>query len=303
MPPTPRGSPSLGLPAARRYASIAPAAPHAQHMPSHIFVRLGLWDEAIASNRKAYEVGLASARAAGLPACTPEEFHALDYAVYGYLQRGEDSAARSAAAPAARLAPSDSRALIASYNRTALAARIPLETGDWAAAAALPLPVDSQFPVASALARFTRALGSARAGRPDAARPELAALDSIASVLDAQGEPYWASVVRIKHDAADAWRSFAAGDTAAGLAMAAAAADTEEVTDKHPVTPAELLPARELQGDMLLAAGRPGDARPRIARRWPGSLVGRGAPSAWRARRSCRANVPPRRKRTSSSCG
>jgi hypothetical protein len=252
---------ALGLHAARRYASIAPAAPHAQHMPSHIFIRLGLWDEAIASNRTAHEVGVASARAAGLDGVTPEEFHTLDYEIYGYLQRGEDSAARAAAADGMRLASTNSRALVASYNRTAIGARIPLETGDWTAAAALPVPADSLFPVAAALARFTRAIGSARSGRPETARPEVAALDSIGLALAARGETYWARVVRIKHDAAAAWTSFVSGDTAGGLALAAAAADTEAVTDKHPVTPAELLPARELQADMLLAAGRPAQAR------------------------------------------
>jgi hypothetical protein len=251
----------LGLHAARRYASIAPAAPHAQHMPSHIFVRLGLWDEAIASNHTAHAVGLASDRRAGLPGVTPEEFHTLDYEIYGYLQRGQDSAARAAAAEGERLVSTDSRALVASYNRTAIGARIPLETGDWAAAAALPVPPDSLFPVAAALARFTRAIGSARSGRPDAARPEIAALDSIARRLTARGETYWARVVGIKRDAAAAWTAFAAGDTAGGLALAGTAADTEAVTDKHPVTPAELLPARELQADMLLAAGHPAEAR------------------------------------------
>ena len=230
-------------------------------MPSHIFIRLGLWDEAIASNRTAHAVGVASARAAGLSGVTPEEFHALDYEVYGYLQRGQDSAARAAAAEGGRLASTDSRALVASYNRTASAARIPLETGDWPAAAVFPIPADSLFPVASALARFTRAIGSARAGRPGAARPEVEALDTIASRLAARSEPYWARVVRIKRDAAAAWAAFAAGDTTGGLALAATAADTEAVTDKHPVTPAELLPARELQADMLLAAGRPAEAR------------------------------------------
>ena len=251
----------LGLRAARRYASIAPAAPHAQHMPSHIFIRLGLWDEAIASNHTAHEVGVASARAAGLAGVTPEEFHTLDYEVYGYLQRGEDSAARMAAAEGTRLTSTDSRALVASYNRTALQARLPLETGDWTSAASFPVPADSLFPVAAALARFTRAVGSARSGRPEAARPEVAALDTIASRLAARGESYWARVVAIKRDAAAAWTAFAAGDTTGGLALAAAAADTEAVTDKHPVTPAELLPARELQADMLLAAGRPAQAR------------------------------------------
>ncbi len=249
----------LGLRAARRYAEIAPAAPHAQHMPSHIFVRLGLWDETVASNWKSYRAGSSYARARGIPGA-PEELHALDYAVYGYLQRGQDSAARAAVAEA-REVKTDNRALVAGYNRTAMAARIPLERGDWAAAAELPAPADSVAPIAMALVRFTRAIGNARGDRPEAAGPEIAALDSIAAALAEKGEPYWSRVVSIKSDAAEAWLRLASGDTTGALSLARAAADSEEVTDKHPVTPAELLPARELEGDMLLLAGRYSEAR------------------------------------------
>jgi hypothetical protein len=251
----------LGLTAARRYARIAPAAPHAQHMPSHIFVRLGLWEETVSSNWKSYTAGGEHAKAAGLPGVTPEQLHALDYAVYGYLQRGQDSAARAAVATAHGVTTRDSRALVASYNRTSMAARIPLERGDWVAAAKFPVPADSLFPVAAALARFTRAIGSAGSGQVEAARAEVAALDTIAASLEARQETYWTRVVRIKRDAAHARVRFAAGDTAEALVLARAAADSEEVTDKHPVTPAELLPARELQADMLLAAGRHAEAR------------------------------------------
>ena len=251
---SPRLAP-LGLRAARRYAQIAPAAPHAQHMPSHIFIRLGLWNETIASNWKSYRAGSSYAKAMGKPGA-PEELHALDYAVYGYLQRGQDSAARAAVAEAGKVKAHDSRALVASYNRTAMAARIPLERGDWDAAAAIPMPADSVSTIATGLVRFTRAIGSARSGRADAARPEVKALDSIATTLEAKGEPYWTRIVRIKRDAAESWIRFASGDTTAALELARAAADSEEVTDKHPVTPAELLPARELEGDMLLLVGR-----------------------------------------------
>jgi hypothetical protein len=251
----------LGLRAARRYAQIAPAAPHAQHMPSHIFVRLGLWDETVASNWKAYRAGSQYAKAVGLASGTPEELHVLDYAVYGHLQRGQDSAARAAVRDGERVMASNPRGLIASYNWTAMGARIPLERGDWAAAAAFPVPPESLAPIASALARFTRAIGSARSGRAEQARAEVGALDSIAKALETKGEPYWSRVVRIKRDAAGAWARLAAGDTARALALAKAAADTEEVTDKHQVTPGELLPARELEGDMLIAAGRPSEAR------------------------------------------
>ncbi len=252
---------SLGLDAARRYARIAPAAPHAQHMPSHIFVRLGLWDETVASNWTSYRAGSDYAKAVGAAEVPPEALHALDYAVYSYLQRGEDSAADSAIRVARGLHVRRSEnALVREYNGTAMLARVPLERGDWSAAAALALP-EKGSGVASALTRFARAIGAARSGRPDAARPEVAALDSIASELDARKETYWVRVVRIKRDAAEAWRLFATGDSARGLALARAAADTEEITDKHPVTPGELLPARELEADMLLAAGRPAEAR------------------------------------------
>jgi hypothetical protein len=255
---SPRLAP-LGLNAARRYAQIAPAAPHAQHMPSHIFVRLGLWNEDIASNWKSYRAGSSYAKARGIPGA-PEELHALDYAVYGYLQRGQDSAARAAVLEGSQV-HTNSRALVSSYNRTAMAARIPLERGDWAAAAGFSLPTDSQAPVATVLARFTRALGAARSGNPERARTDLSALDSIANALLAKAEPYWSRIATIKRDAAESWIRLASGDTIAALALAKSAADSEEVTDKHPVTPAELLPARELEADMLLLARHYPEAR------------------------------------------
>ncbi len=251
-----------GLRAARRYMRIAPAAPHAQHMPSHIFVRLGLWDETVASNWQSFDAGMAHARAAGSPGATGHELHALDYAVYGYLQRGQDSAARHAVATGRGLeVPPAQSGLLSEYNRSAMTARIALEREDWASAAAFPAPGPAEVGVAAVLSRFTRALGLARAGRPRAAEAEVAALDALARGLGQREEPYWSRVAGIKRDAAEAWVRFEAGDTARGLALAAAAADTEDVTDKHPVTPAELLPARELQADMLLAAGRYPEAR------------------------------------------
>jgi hypothetical protein len=248
---------SLGLKAARRYTRIAPAAPHAQHMPSHIFVRLGLWDETVSANQQALAAGLAHARATGASGPSPHELHALDYAVYGYLQRGRDSAARRAVATGESLSVALSKdALVAAYNGTAMAARVPLELGDWAGAASFPAPQTGDSNVSVILRRFTRALGAARSGNTAAARTEVAALDAVAGSLGRRQEPYWSRIAEIKRDAAKAWALFVSGDTARGLALAAAAADSEEVTDKHPVTPAELLPARELQADMLLAAGR-----------------------------------------------
>jgi hypothetical protein len=251
---------SYGLDAARRYAAIAPAAPHAQHMPSHIFVRLGLWEETIASNWKSYQAGVDFARAQGAASVAPHEFHALDYAVYGYLQRGQDRDARRTVTLSDSIASAAiMNNLIAGYNRTAMAARVPLERGDWAAAAAFPVPTSS-VPVVEALARFTRGIGAARGGRPDAAAAEVARLDSLAVDL-APRDGYWAGIVRVKARAVEAWLRFAAGDTAAALTLARAAADTEDVTEKHPVTPGELLPARELEADLHLAAGHYAAAR------------------------------------------
>jgi hypothetical protein len=250
----------LGLSAARRYAQIAPAAPHAQHMPSHIFVRLGYWDETVASNRVAFQAGVANAKAKGVPPAG-EVLHALDYAVYGYLQRGQDSAARAAVATAESSGVPEGKSLVSDYNRTAMAARIPLETGDWQLAAGFPVAPIQGVGTQAMLSHFTRAIGAARSGGPAAARAEVAALDSVAAQMAERKESYWSRVASIKRDAARAWVMFAEGDTAGGLALARAAADTEGVTDKHPVTPAELLPARELEGDMLLAAGRYAEAR------------------------------------------
>jgi tetratricopeptide (TPR) repeat protein len=150
---------------------------------------------------------------------------------------------------------------VGDYNRTAMAARLSLETGDWRQAAAFPVAAVQGLGTQAMLSHFTRAIGAARSGNPAAARVDVAALDSLAAQMADKKEPYWARVAGIKRDAARSWLLFSEGDTAGGLALARAAADSEEVTDKHPVTPAELLPARELLADMLLEAGRYGEAR------------------------------------------
>ncbi len=245
----------LGLSAARRYARIAPAAPHAQHMPSHIFIRLGYWDETVASNRVAFNAGVENAKAKAVPPAG-EVLHALDYAVYGYLQRGQDSAARATVATGLSAGVPEGKGVVGDYNRTAMAARLSLETGDWRQAAAFPVAPVQGLGTQAMLSHFTRAIGAARSGNPAAARLDVAALDTLAAGMAEKKEPYWSRVAGIKRDAARAWVMFAEGDAAGGLALARAAADREEVTDKHPVTPAELLPARELLADMLLEAGQ-----------------------------------------------
>lgn len=253
---------SLGLDAARRYAQIAPSAPHAQHMPSHIFIRLGLWEDDIASNQRAYDAGVAYAKAQGLEGVYYHEFHALDYMVYGYLQLGRDADARRLAAFADSLNQVDAQGpFITSYNRLALAARVALERNDWSAAAKLPIP-NAAPATLGAVTRFARGIGAARSGDTAQARAEAAALAELeaAAVSGPQGA-YWSRVVGIKRRAVEAWVAFATRDTAAALRLAKEAADIEDQTEKHPVTPGEILPARELYADLLIEVGRAADAR------------------------------------------
>jgi hypothetical protein len=252
----------LGLDAARRYAGIAPAAPHAQHMPSHIFIRLGLWEDNIASNQRSFDAGVAHARAQGWTGVAAHEFHALDYMVYGYLQLGQDGAARRLLARADSLTAVEGRAnLIAGYNGSALAARVALERGDWRSAAALPIPAGNSPVALGAVTRFARGIGAARSGDTAQARAEVAALAAIEAGLQGQAGYNWSRIVGIKRQAVAAWLALATGDTTGALREARAAADLEDVTEKHPVTPGELLPARELYADLLLATGRNAEAR------------------------------------------
>jgi hypothetical protein len=250
----------LGLDAARKYADIAPDAPHAQHMPSHIFIRLGLWDETIASNQRSFDAGAQYARDQGLTGLWYHEFHAIDYMVYGYLQEGRDSAARAMVAkglsvPLVR-GPSP---LTRSYNRTAMQARLALERSDWSSAARLPVP-DTLTHFSEMLIRFTRGIGAARSGQVEQAQRELAALDRVRRAL-AEYDGYWSTIASIKQKALHAWVLLGLGDTAAALVEAGEAANSEDVIEKHPITPGELLPARELEADMHLALGHYGTAR------------------------------------------
>ena len=251
----------LGLTAARRYAAIAPDAPHAQHMPSHIFVRLGLWDETVASNRRSYEAGARFAKAKGLSGAAYENYHAMDYMVYGYLQEGRDSAARAVVAQG--LAVSEVRGpspLVRGYNRTAMEARVPLERGDWRAAEELPIRMP-EIPVVQMLVHYARGIGAARASHPDRLKEEVTALGKAEQLMVAPGDAYWSRVAGIKRQALSAWVLLASGDTSRALSSAKAAADSEDVTEKHPITPGELIPARELEGDMNLQLGRYKEAR------------------------------------------
>ena len=238
------------LTAARRYASLAPAAPHALHMPSHTFTRLGFWQESIDTNRRSQE-------AARKTNDTNAELHALDYQTYAYLQTGRDQAAKGALDRAAAI---QSQPGANTFAVAAIPARYALERGDWAAAAALAVTPAPNTPYTEALTHFARAIGAARSGKPDAATPDIAKLAELRDKLQSMADAYWAEQVDIQRTVALAWQTFASGRRDEGIAQLRAAADAEDATDKAAVTPGPLAPARELLGDMLLEAGRAKEA-------------------------------------------
>ena len=252
-----------GLDAARRYAEIAPDVPHAQHMPSHIFTRLGAWDDAIASNTRSAAAARAYEVERGLTAMWDQRTHALDYLTYAYLQQGRDTAARRVAAEAAA-APAGFPAgsLPHEYAGAAIPARVALERSAWDEAARLTVHPAPEWPAAEGITHFARAIGAARGNDSAAARQELLELARIDSALRASGGPqaYWAGQVAIQLLAAKAWLDLVMGDTAAAILHARQAADREDGTQKHPVTPGPVLPARELEGDLLLSVGKPTEA-------------------------------------------
>jgi len=255
------------LPAARAYAKIAPSSPHALHMPSHIFTRLGLWQESIASNVDSAASGrrLVALRQPG--AASYETLHALDYLEYAYLQVGDDARAKRVLDETAASKTFDQGTFQAGFAVAAVPARWTLERRDWAAAAALEPPSASldweQFAYAPAVTEFARAIGAARSGDADRARQALGRIESIHARLAKSPVPGpydWASHVESLRLAAAAWVGWAEGRKDGALELARAAAELDEKTGKHPVTPGSMLPPRELLGDMLLEAGRPADA-------------------------------------------
>jgi len=258
----------LALAAARRYAAIAPASAHAQHMPSHIFTRLGLWDEAIRSNREAESAARANAERTGMSGAWDQQLHALDYLAYAYLQTARDGDARQVLERLQAIDRADPPSQTAAYSLSAVPARLALERRQWREAAELAmspntlraLPWD-RFRWGEAAIHFARAVGSARSGDAAAARREVAALETIRDGLNpAPGEYDWRKQVDIQRQIAAGWLAFAEGRREEALTTMRAAADLDDATEKHPVTPGAILPAREQLGELLLEMGRPADA-------------------------------------------
>jgi len=254
-----------GLPAARSYAALAPSAPHALHMPSHIFSTLGMWQDAISANLAADQAARnyaasTSATAKANPASVPGRYHALDFLVNAYLQIAQDRRAKAILdernSPGAT---SSGGSITAHTGFAAIPVRYALDRHAWAEAAAIP-PMQTTFKQAEAIVAFGRSLGAARTGDLGQAKEELANIIRLRQALAAEGDPYWAEQVGIQEAAASAWIALAEKDTARALAAMGDAASREDRSEKHVAMENRLSPMRELLGEMLLEAGRPADA-------------------------------------------
>jgi hypothetical protein len=258
----------LAVPAARSYADIAPASPHAQHMPSHIFTRLGMWSDSIASNLKSAQSARDMMARKNFDGASREELHALDYLAYGYLQTGQDTAARGVLDHLNAMTKVDEPIFSVAFAATAIPARLALERKDWAQAAKLELPANvaslaplSTFRWGEAHVHFARAVGAARSGDVQSARVEVGKLTEIEQGLTIPAGTYdWKTQVQIQRGIAEAWLAFAEGNGSAALPLIKAAADLDDATEKHPVTPGAILPAREQLGELLLALNQPAEA-------------------------------------------
>ena len=237
-----------GIPAARRYASIAPAVPHARHMPAHIYSMVGLWQDSITSNLSALEI-------------QPDYYHAADFTVYAHLQLAQDdSAAKMIAKALATPKRGDRSPSLANYTaKAAMPARYVLERADWRAAAALPI-APTEYPQADSLTHFTRGLGMARLGNSKGANAEIDAMNRLRAAMEKSGDAYWAARTQEQILAVSAWVAFAGGAKDKAAVMMRQAADGEDASIKHVAMENRLYPMRELLAELLLESGNAKDA-------------------------------------------
>src|SRR5881398_3219890 len=254
-----------GLAAARSYDSIAPWVPHALHMPSHIFTRLGMWDESIAANQASAEASRAYAAMRRRDATEAEELHALDYMAYAYLQEAQDTEAKKIVDLAARVRKTNPELeFSAAYALAAIPTRYAFERNDWAAAAALTVPDVphwSSFPFMEALIEYGHALGRAHTDDLDGARKAIARMREL---RDATKDPkfnYFKSHLDLQMQAASAWMAAAESKKNEAIEMLRRAADAEDILGKHPVSPGAFVPIREQLGTLLLEVGQPKEAQ------------------------------------------
>lgn len=242
-----------GLDAAQRYAAIAPDSPHALHMPSHIFTRLGYWQDSIATNLRSHAASTKDRDA----------YHAMDYLEYAYLQRADDANARKWVDFVGAAAPPAEQTRQIAYAGAAIPARYALEHGDWAAASKLALhPARegfdwSKFPEGEAVNAYARGLGAARSGDAGAAQAELARLAELRAAMVAQKKDYWAVQADIQRDAISAWIARAEKRNDAALRLMRETADREDKTEEHIMMPGRVIPVREMLGELLLELGQP----------------------------------------------
>ena len=240
-----------GLNAAKRYAEIAPSAPHALHMPSHIFTRVGAWQDSVATNQRSVQVSKATNEPGG-------GLHAMDYMVYAYMQLARDREASLIVEEAQRVTALGS-GQGGPYAFAAIPARYAIERGAWKDAMQLH-PRASRFPQTEAMTYFARALGAARSGDPVAAEKDVGELARIVAALKAAKDDYWATEVEVQRSGAAAWIAHAKSNQEEALTLMRSAADMEDKSEKSAVTPGRIVPARELLGEMLLEMNRPADA-------------------------------------------
>jgi tetratricopeptide (TPR) repeat protein len=258
----------LALPAARSYAKIAPASAHAQHMPSHIFIRLGLWEEAIRSNLDAEASAKAFAVRNKMAGVWDEQLHAMDYLAYAYLQSAQDKQALAVLDELKNIKSVEPQTFKVAYAFAAIPARYVLERKQWDEATKLTLPQNTtamfpweKFRWAESHIHFARAIGFARTGDVASARQELDQLSALRDALVVgKGEYDWAKQVDIERQIAAAWLAYAEQKHDESLKLMRAAADLDDATDKHPVTPGAILPAREQLGELLLELKQPSAA-------------------------------------------
>jgi tetratricopeptide (TPR) repeat protein len=242
-----------GLMAAQAYSQIAPSAPHALHMPSHIYTRLGMWQDSVASN-------LAARTAAAAQGDIGEQLHAMDYLTYAYLQLGRDPEAAHVLEDLRGMSALHAEEFKVGYAASAMPARYAIERRQWREAAQL-VPLTGAQPQVLAVTAWARAVGLARSGEPVAARQEVDQLKTACEQLRTAEDDYWATQVHVQINEALAWVAHAEGKDEEGVQLMRAAADEEDAVEKRPVTPGAIVPAREQLGDLLLETKHPKEAR------------------------------------------
>lgn len=247
-------SPALAeraLPAARAYAQIAPAVPHALHMPSHIFTRLGFWQESIQSNLASAAAADAHAKQTGKPSLREPQFHAMDYLAYAYLQEGRDMEVKALLDTLASIQKEiPEGAASPAYAAAAIPARYALERRRWPEAVVLIPRPSIAAPWTEGITHFARAVGAARSGKIKQAQTEVKKLTTLRDALKKQNQTYWADQVEVQRTAAEGWLAHAKGENGKAIKLMRAAADQEEGMEKHPVTPGPIVPAREMLAEL-----------------------------------------------------